>query len=94
MNSDRYGNIILGTNKGLIFLEVNKNGVIKNHRWYQGKGGFDGYETNMRSQFQNRNSIYVGTVEGLYSINTQVLYSIKPPIKPIIEIDKLNVRIE
>jgi PAS domain S-box-containing protein len=94
LNSDRYGNIILGTNKGLIFLEVNKNGVIKNHRWYQGKGGFDGYETNMRSQFQNRNSIYVGTVEGLYSINTQVLYSIKPPIKPIIEIDKLNAHLQ
>lgn len=90
LNSDNYGNLILGTNKGLILLTINKHGKVLRHQWFQGKGGFEGYETHMRSQFQDKESILVGTIEGLYSINTHLLFSISAPHKPLIFNDVIN----
>lgn len=82
--SDRLGNLILGTNKGINILKVDKKGVVKTASSYDANSGFGGYETHMRSQFQNDNSIFVGTVEGLFLINTDILEQLKTPIKPTI----------
>lgn len=84
LNADKYGNLILGTNKGITVLKVNANAKITSHENYSGGTGFDGYETHMRSQFQIGNNIYLGTIEGLFLINTDILENLTPPIRPII----------
>ncbi|MEY3238072.1 MAG: hypothetical protein RI883_2173 [Bacteroidota bacterium] len=82
LNSDKFGNLIIGTNKGLNIININEFGIVLNYRWYQGNSGFPGFETHMRSQFQDNNSIFVGTIEGLFLINTAVLQNISTPSKP------------
>ncbi len=84
LNADKYGNLILGTNKGISILKMNANGKVVSFQNYSGGTGFDGYETHMRSQFQIGNIIYVGTIEGLFLINTDILENLPPPILPII----------
>lgn len=85
LNADKYGNLILGTNKGISILKMNASGKITSFQNYSGGTGFDGYETHMRSQFQIGNRIYVGTIEGLFLINTDILENLPPPIPPIIK---------
>ncbi len=84
LNSDSYGNLIIGTNKGLTFLKVDAFGKVIDRRHFNDKSGFLGYETNMRSQFQAENSIFLGTVEGLFLINTDMLEHQATPIAPVI----------
>lgn len=84
LNADKYGNLILGTNKGITIIKVNANGKTTSFQNYSGGTGFDGYETHMRSQFQIGNSIYIGTIEGLFLINTDILENLAAPIRPII----------
>ncbi|MDG1333064.1 MAG: PAS domain S-box protein [Crocinitomicaceae bacterium] len=85
LNADKYGNLILGTNKGVTIIKVNANGKVTSSQNYSGGTGFEGYETHMRSQFQIGNNIYVGTIEGLFLINTDILENLPPPISPIIK---------
>ena len=84
LNSDNYGNLLLGTNKGITLLELNESGKILHFKCYTGNSGFGGFETHMRSQFQDQNTIFVGTIEGLFSINTSVLRNFPKPTSPII----------
>jgi len=85
LNADKYGNLIVGTNKGITILKLNANGEVISSQNYSGGTGFDGYETHMRSQFQIGNNIYVGTVEGLFLINTDILENLPPPTQLVIE---------
>ncbi len=85
LNSDNYGNLIVGTNKGISIIKIDKNGVIKDNRHYDGDSGFDGYETHMRSQFESDEGIFVGTVEGLFLINTKILENLTSPLPPVIQ---------
>lgn len=84
LSADRLGNLIVGTNRGVRILKVDKNGYVISNSEYDADSGFGGYETHMRSQFQSDNSIYIGTVEGLFLINTDILDELKTPIRPII----------
>ncbi|PWL27259.1 MAG: hypothetical protein DCO96_10955 [Fluviicola sp. XM-24bin1] len=84
LSADRLGNLIVGTNRGVRILKVDKNGYVISNSEYDADSGFGGYETHMRSQFQNDNSIYIGTVEGLFLINTDILDELKVPIRPVI----------
>ncbi len=84
LNADKYGNLIVGSNKGVTILKLNAIGKISNIQNYSGGTGFDGYETHMRSQYQIGNSIYIGTIEGLYLINTDILENLSAPLPPII----------
>ncbi|XOV66911.1 MAG: SpoIIE family protein phosphatase [Fluviicola sp.] len=84
LSADRLGNLIVGTNRGVRILKVDKNGFVISNSVYDANSGFDGYETHMRSQYQNDNSIFIGTVEGLFVVNTDILDQLKTPIKPII----------
>ena len=86
INSDQFGNLIIGTNKGINIINLNEYGIVLNYRWFEGNSGFPGYETHMRSQFQDNNSIFVGTIEGLFLINTAVLRNISTPSKPNIKL--------
>lgn len=85
LNSDHFGNLIVGTNKGINIINVTEYGEVTNYKWYTGTSGFEGYETHMRSQFQDGNNIFVGTVEGLFLINTAILKELPAPGSPSIE---------
>lgn len=85
--SDQYGNLLAGTHKGINILEINQEGKIINQHNYSHKEGFGGYETHMRSQFQQGNYSYVGTIEGVYLINTEILRNFPPPPTPSIQIE-------
>jgi PAS domain S-box-containing protein len=84
LNSDNFGNLIVGTNKGLNILSMDELGNVIKRTVFTGQNGFGGYETNMRSQFQDANSIFVGTIEGLFLINTEILRKFPKPTPPII----------
>lgn len=90
INSDNFGNILLGTNKGINVLTINEEGKVLAQKNYTGNSGFGGYETHMRSQFQDDKIIFVGTVEGMYSINPQILKNVGIPFAPKIEELDLN----
>ncbi|MDF3027809.1 MAG: putative sensor protein [Fluviicola sp.] len=84
LSSDKLGNLILGTNLGIHILKMNKEGKVVHHKNYNEKNGFMGYETNMRAVFQDGNKSFVGTSEGLFLINTEILKNYPVPPKPII----------
>ncbi|WP_341907689.1 PAS domain S-box protein [Fluviicola taffensis] len=84
LSSDKLGNLILGTNLGIHILKMNKDGKVVYHKNYNEKNGFRGYETNMRAVFQDENRCFVGTSEGLFLINTEILKNYPVPPKPII----------
>ena len=90
LSSDTYGNLIIGTNKGLTFLKVNEKCQVTDRRNFDDKSGFLGYETNMRSQFQYDDQLFLGTVEGLFLINTKMLEYQKTPIVPVILPENLD----
>src|SRR5690606_4579888 len=45
INSDNYGNLILGTNRGLNILKVNDDAKVLSNQSFEGTSGFEGYET-------------------------------------------------
>lgn len=90
LTSDHYGNLLAGTNKGINVIEVDRNGHVVRHKNYSYREGFGGYETNMNAQFQLGNYSYVGTIEGLYLINTEVLLDYPVPPAPIIYMGRMG----
>lgn len=84
LSSDKLGNLIIGTNLGIHILKMDKTGKVVYHKNYNEKNGFKGYETNMRAVFQDENKSFVGTSEGLFLINTEILKNYPVPPKPII----------
>lgn len=84
LSSDKLGDLIIGTNLGIHILKMNKKGEVVYHKNYNEKNGFQGYETNMRAVFQDENKSFVGTSEGLFLINTEILKNYPVPPKPII----------
>ncbi len=84
LNGDLYGNLLMGTNKGLTLLKVNQEGNIVRSTTYDSESGFMGYETHMRSQFQFENNIYLGTVEGIFAVDTRIIENLTKPLRPLI----------
>ncbi|TNF46773.1 MAG: PAS domain S-box protein [Bacteroidetes bacterium] len=85
LSADKFGNLIIGTNKGITILPVNELGKPGDSRHFTGETGFGGFETHMRAQFQDDNILYVGTIEGLFSINTELLKHFPKPTPPVIQ---------
>ena len=92
LNSDSKGNLIIGTNRGITVLNVDENANVHRFHTYTDKSGFGGYETHMRSAFQDKNRIFLGTLEGLFLVNTGHLFHTRTPSKPVITrvVNKLN----
>ncbi|MBI1837700.1 MAG: PAS domain S-box protein [Flavobacteriia bacterium] len=90
LNSDLLGNLIIGTNKGITILEINASGNVLNQNTFSGDSGFSGFETHMRSQFQQENKIYVGTIEGLFLIDTEELPKIYKLNIPTVRVVKMS----
>lgn len=90
LTADNFGNILAGTNLGINVIEVDRNGNVLQHRNYGAAEGFSGYETNMRSKFELGNYCYVGTIEGLYLVNSEVLRMRPKAPKPLILFGREN----
>ena len=89
LNADPYGNLIIGTNIGITKLKIDYLGNVINHFEYNYNNGFSGFETHMRSSFQDDKIIYIGTIEGMYFINTEKLeYLPNPPMPLIFQINE------
>jgi PAS domain S-box-containing protein len=84
LNSDQFGNLLAGTNRGINVIQVNPAGRVLQQRNYGINEGFGGYETNMRASYQDGNQIYIGTIEGLYLINTDIITHYPSPPKPVV----------
>lgn len=83
LNADDYGNLIVGTNKGISVIKVNEEGVPISSNTYNSENGFNGYETHMRSSFKDEHgNIFVGTLEGLFMIKPEFLQKKVKPIAP------------
>ncbi|MCO5260751.1 MAG: SpoIIE family protein phosphatase [Crocinitomicaceae bacterium] len=87
MNTDSYGNIILGTNKGINILKLNEEGKVLNQQNYDANSGFHGYETHMRSSYQGSSFALLGTIEGMWKIDFKVLQNLPIPRSPIISVN-------
>lgn len=84
LQSDEFGNLFLGTNKGIFRISVDRTGEIKHLQLYNKRNGFDGYETNMRAQFTYSDGLYVATINGLYKISPELFDKFPIPSRPII----------
>jgi len=85
LDADEFGNIIVGTNKGITVIQVDKEGNALSSNTYNKNNGFYGYETHMRSSFKDLDgSIYLGTVEGLIMMKPEYLRRVNAPNKPIV----------
>ncbi len=85
LNSDEYGNLLVGSNKGVTVIAVDNQGKPESSNTYNRNNGFYGYETHMRSSFKDPNgSIFLGTLEGLIMVRPEYLRKTLAPNKPII----------
>jgi PAS domain S-box-containing protein len=86
LNSDNFGNLLIGTNEGFSKIKINEMGRVLGSVHYNTSNGFEGFETHMRSNFKDYdgNIIYIGTIEGLFAVNTVVLENIPKPPKPFV----------
>jgi len=90
--ADDFGNLILGTNKGLTIFKLNGKGQVLEKTIYNEHTNFLGYETHMRSQYKIGNKIFLGTVEGLFQVNTALLENLPVPSKPEIQFEYADNR--
>lgn len=84
LSSDSFGNIWVGTNNGITRLKLDNKGNVLTYKSFNKENGFDGYETHMRSCFQDQNAIFVGTIEGLFMLNPANIEKSNSPPKPYI----------
>ncbi len=85
LNTDDYGNLLVGSNKGVTVIKVNNEGKVISSRTYDKKSGFEGYETHMRSSFKDKDgTIYLGTLAGLVMVKPKYFQKSYPPNKPVV----------
>ncbi len=82
MLADDFGNLFIGTNRGITRLKINNKGDVLKTTIFNENSNYLGYETNMRSQFKLGNMIYFGTIEGIFQINTELLENLPNPPPP------------
>lgn len=92
--ADDIGNIILGTNKGLTIFKLNELGEVVKKNIYNEHSNFLGYETHMRSQHKIGDKIFLGTVEGLFQVNTSLIENLPIPSKPEIMLTHDNTSLD
>jgi len=85
MNADRFGGLLIGTNKGITVLRLDQSGNVKSSFTYNKENGFDGYETHMRASYTDDNgNIFVATLEGVFMIRPEFLVQKNTPGAPFI----------
>ena len=85
LSADHYGNLLIGTNKGITVLKVDKDGNAISSLTYNKENGFSGYETHMRSSYTDEHgNVFVGTLEGVYMIRPNLLLKNTVPPPPFV----------
>lgn len=85
LNADKFGHLIIGSNKGITVINVSKEGKPLMSRTYNKENGFYGHETHMRSSFQTKDgSILLGTLSGLILVKPEFFEKKNRLNKPII----------
>jgi PAS domain S-box-containing protein len=84
LNADKFGNLWIGTNECVTKIKIDENATIINSIIFDKTNGFDGYETHMRSSYDDGKLIFIGTIEGLFVINPLVYEKPLTPPKPYI----------
>lgn len=83
LTTDKEGNIISGTEKGIDYLFFRENGNIKQIKNYSNQDGFNGVETCQNSSWLDRDgTIWLGTINGLCRFNPAELGT--NPIPPLL----------
>lgn len=82
LTTDKKGNIIIGTEKGLDYVYLNENGSQKQVKNYGKLDGFIGVETCQNSVWNDHDgSIWFGTINGLCQFNpSELVKNIYAPI--------------
>ncbi|HLV41357.1 MAG TPA: PAS domain S-box protein [Brumimicrobium sp.] len=85
LNSDDFGNLLVGSNKGVTVVKVDAHGKPLASKTYNKNNGFYGYETHMRASHKRADgSIYLGTLEGLIMVKPEYLKKTHSPNRPIV----------
>ena len=91
LNTDEYGHLLVGTNKGVTVIKVDEKGNAISSNTYDKKNGFEGYETHMRSSFKDTSgTIYLGTLAGLIMVKPRYFQRIYPPNEPVVYLFRNN----
>jgi len=85
LSADNFGNLLIGTNKGITVLKVSQSGNPVSSLTYNKENGFAGYETHMRSSYTDENgNVFVGTLEGVFMIRPNLLMNSATPPAPFV----------
>lgn len=85
LSADDFGNLLIGTNKGITVLKVDELGDAISSLTYNKENGFMGYETHMRSAYKDeRGNVFVGTLEGVFMIRPNLLMNNSTPPPPFV----------
>jgi len=90
LNGDDFGNIWLGTNRGLDRISLLFNGRAREIRNLGEEEGYEWFESNMRGSTLKNNILYIATVDGLYGIPVKSKVLDPYPIKPVITSFKIG----
>lgn len=90
LTTDHLDNLIIGTEKGLDYLFLDKQRRIKSIKHYSKGDGFTGVETCQNAVFKdNDGTIWFGTINGLIKFNPNNLS--RNPFAPIIQITGIKL---
>ena len=79
--SDKNGNLIIGSNKGISLININALGNVQHVKFYDQRLGFEGFDIKENVQFTKGNLVYLETIEGLYQINSYNAYPLLSPLE-------------
>ena len=88
INSDKNGNLFVGTNMGINIIDSNTSGI----KSFQQKEGFIGIEVKPGAIYRDKDNIWVGTAIGMTKIIPQLLKVNDLP--PITKITRLRINLE
>ncbi|RFC54475.1 SpoIIE family protein phosphatase [Brumimicrobium aurantiacum] len=85
LNADEFGDLIVGSNKGVTVIKISAEGNPLSSKTYNKENGFYGYETHMRASYHDEDgSVYLGTLGGLVTVRPEFFEKKRRLNKPII----------
>lgn len=90
LQADSYGQILIGTNRGFLIIKVNNEGEVISHSYFDSSNGFEGYDTHSHSSSIFNNIVFIGTSDGIFSIDFNFHNNKFTPNKPEITAIELS----
>ncbi len=69
IQADTYGQLLIGTTRGLLILKLNNDGKIITHSYFDSSNGFEGYNTHPHSSSILNNLVLLGTGDGIFCVD-------------------------